>query len=38
MKSGSAALGAIDLNELAEDVKTLSRVWELCGGLVKRIG
>jgi hypothetical protein len=30
------SLRAIDLNELVEDVKALSLVWEVLGGLLKK--
>jgi hypothetical protein len=34
-KSGSVASGAVNLNEIVEDTKALSRVWELYGGLIR---
>jgi len=37
-KSGTLALGEMDVNELLEDVKALARVWEVCGGLIKMKG
>lgn len=35
-QSGSQAIGGINLNEIVEDKKALSRVWELYEGLVKK--
>jgi hypothetical protein len=35
-RSGSVASGAVYVNEVIEDAKALSRVWELYGGLLKK--